>query len=105
MEEKRKSKRYKRENEITITIACDMENYPAKKILYNLSKDISDTGIQIQVNHFLPVNSHVHIKIKCDDPPQLIEALGKVKWIRSTFADERYEAGLEILYIHPPEEG
>jgi len=97
MEDKRKAKRLKEDNEITITIISGEENHTKEKIIYNISKDISESGARIQANSFLPVDTPLKIKVTLKNPPQMITAFGKVKWIKILFADEFYEAGLEFV--------
>jgi hypothetical protein len=92
------AKRLEEEDETTITIISAGEKPPQVKIIYHLSKDISMSGARIQANRFLPVNSLLKIEITLENPHQMIAALGKVKWIKSLFADESYEAGLEFVY-------
>ena len=99
MEERRKAERLKGENEITITVISGGKNLPKEKIIYNLSKDISESGARIQSNSFLPVDTLLNIKGMLRNTPQMITALGKVKWIKSIFADEIFEAGLEFVNI------
>jgi hypothetical protein len=99
MEERRKVKRLKEEDELTITVLSGGENLPKEKIFYTLSKDISSSGARIQSNSFLPVDTLLNIKVMLKNTPQMISALGKVKWIKSIFADEFFEAGLEFVNI------
>ena len=97
MFEKRKSKRLAEENEITIKI-IPKEKLPAdRKTIYHISKDISSSGARIRANEFLPVDTLIKIKLNLKDPPRMLTALGKVKWIRSLYGDESYEAGLEFV--------
>jgi hypothetical protein len=97
MEERRRADRLKKDNEITITVISSGVNPPKEKIIYNLSKDISVSGARIQVNGFLPVDTRLNINFKFEKPPKTITVLGKVKWIKSLFADEFFEAGLEFI--------
>ena len=98
MDEKRRAKRLEEEDELTITIISEGKKPSKVKIIYHFSKDISASGARIQANRFLPVDSLVKIEITLENPHQMIAALGKVKWIKSLFADESYEAGLEFVY-------
>jgi hypothetical protein len=95
---RRKSERLEEEYEITITVLSGRENHPKVKIMYNFTMDISESGARIQANSFLPINALINIKVTLNNPPKMITALGKVKWIKSLFADEYFEAGLEFVY-------
>ena len=95
--DKRKSKRLTQENEITIKIVPKEKLPSDKKTIYHISKDISSSGVRIQSNVFLPVNTLIKIQLNLKAPPRMVTALGKVKWIRSLYGDESYEAGLEFV--------
>ncbi len=97
MRDNRQAERLQQENEITIKIISTNKLPAGKKIIYHISKDISSTGARIQSNVFLPVDTLLKIQMILKDPPRLIEALGKVMWIRSLYADESFEAGLEFI--------
>ena len=97
MKEKRKAERLKEYNEITVSVISEEKNLPKEKIFYTLSKDISASGARIQSNSFLPIDTLLNIKVRLKNTPQMITALGKVKWIKSIFADEFFEAGLEFV--------
>jgi hypothetical protein len=97
MEERRKDERLKQEDEMTISVLSGGSNLPKDKIIYTLSKHISVSGTRIQANSFLPVDTLLNIKVTLKHPPQMITALGKVKWVRSLYADEFFEAGLEFF--------
>jgi hypothetical protein len=97
MYERRKAKRRNEENEIIITLSPGGMNHLTGEIIFNLSKDISESGTRIQINRFLPVGTQLNIKVTSKNPPQMIIAVGKVKWIKSIFADELFEAGLEFV--------
>ena len=97
MFDKRKSKRLAQENEITIKIVQNEKLPPNKKTIYHISKDISSSGARIQANVFLPVDTLIKIQLNLKDPPRMVTALGKIKWIRSLYGDESYEAGVEFV--------
>lgn len=96
MFEKRQSKRLEEENEITIKVVSTDKLPSNQKVIYHISKDISTTGARIRTNVFLPVDTLLKIELTLKDPPRLVVAVGKVKWIRSLYGDETYEAGLEF---------
>ncbi len=97
MYEKRRAERLEQENEITIKIVSKGRLSPDKKIIYHISKDISSSGTRIQANAFLPVDTLLKIQLTLKQPPRMVTALGKVKWVRSLYADESFEAGLEFV--------
>ena len=97
MEEKRRAPRLKEDNEVTIIVVSGREHLPPKKINWYLSKDISKSGIRIQTNIFLPVNTQLKIEITLKDPPQMITAFAKVIWIKRFSTNDFCEAGLKFF--------
>ena len=97
MYERRRSERLAEENEIAINIVSKDKLSPDKRIHYHISKDISSSGARIQSNVFLPVDTLIKIQLTLKQPPRMVTALGKVKWARSLYADESFEAGLEFV--------
>ena len=95
--ERRIAPRLEEDNDVTITIISGDKYFPKEKINYNLSKDISESGIRIQANIFLPVNTKLNIKVTLKDPPQMITTFAKVKWIKKLPTIDFYEAGLEFV--------
>ena len=97
MHEKRRSERLDEENEITIEIVSKGKQPPKKNKIYHISKDISSKCARIQADTFLPVDTLVKIQLTLKHPPRMVTALGKIKWVRSLYADESFEAGLEFI--------
>ena len=95
--ELRKAERLNEEHEITITIVSEDENLPKEKILYKFSKDISESGIKIQGNIPLPVDTILKIDLTLESLHQKITALGKIKRIEFNTEDGSYEAGVEFV--------
>jgi hypothetical protein len=101
MYEKRKAKRLEEKSEINLTIVSGGKKSPEEKIMYNQSKDISVLGARIRANIFLPIDTILKIDFTLKNPHQLmISTIGKVKWIKSLFANESYAAGVE--FVHTP---
>jgi hypothetical protein len=102
MDEKRRERRLKDENEITIHIVPGGKKPLKEKFFYNYSKDISMSGARIQSHSFLPVETHLMIEMKLKTLHQMITVLGKVKWIKNIFGEEFYEEGVE--FVNTPDE-
>ena len=96
-DELRKAERLNEEHEITITIVSKVENLPKEKIRYKFSKDISESGIKIQGNIPLPVDTLLKIDLTLESLRQKITALGKIKRIEFNTEDGSYEAGVEFV--------
>ena len=102
MDERRRSRRLKEENEITITILAGNKKYPKEKVIYNTGKDISASGANIQSNIFLPIDTLLKIDFKLKNLQHMITTMGKVKWIKIICEDECYDAGIE--FVNTPQE-
>lgn len=101
MAEKRRAKRVREEASVKITLVSRDILPAGKKISYNLTKDISSSGAKIQFNTFLPINTLLKIEIFVKEPPRLISAIGKVRWVKSLYADEWFEMGIEFVDASP----
>jgi len=97
MKEKRKAKRLKEFNEITISVISGEKNIPKERISYNYSEDISASGAKIRGNILLPVDTLLKIEFTLKTLKKHITALGKVKWIKLIIEDKFYEAGVEFV--------
>jgi hypothetical protein len=97
MDERRGTPRIKEENKVTITVISGEENLPKKIINFFLSRDISKSGIGIQTNIFLPVNTQLKIDVTFKDQPQMITACAKVIWIKRFSSNDFCEAGLKFF--------
>jgi hypothetical protein len=95
--EKRKAKRIKKENKITIKVISEEATPGNRTIIYHLTKDISFKGVKIQTNTFLPINTLLNIELSLTKPPRAIKAIGRVRWIRSRYSDEKFEMGIEFI--------
>lgn len=99
--ERRRAPRLEEKNEITINTISIVKKSSEEKIMYNHSSDISVLGAKIKVNSFLPIDTLLKIDFTLKNPqPIIISTIGKVKWIKSLFANESYEAGVE--FVHTP---
>jgi hypothetical protein len=103
MDEKRRVERLKKDNQVTITIVSDGETNSKGKVVLGQSRDVSVLGTKIQVNYFLPVDSLLKIDFTFKDLCNKITAIGKVRWIKTIFTDESYEAGVEFVNLSSDE--
>jgi len=102
MEERRRAKRLKEENEVTITVVSCPKNPPKEKVIYNYSEDLSASGTRIRAHVLLPVDTLVKIDFTLKRMKQHITTLGKVKWIKIIINDAAYEEGVE--FVNTPQE-
>ena len=96
-DELRKAQRLNEEHNITITILSDNVNLLKEKILYKFSKDISESGVKIQGNVPLPVDTLLKIDLSLGRLHKDVTALGKVKWVEFNTEEGSFEAGVEFV--------
>jgi len=101
MEEKRKTRRLKEENKISLTVIENKKHHHLReKKFHSHSIDISRSGARIHSGVLLPVDTRVSIKMTLKAMGKMVTTVGKVKWIRgSIFKDRSYEAGVEFVCI------
>ncbi|MFC2168356.1 PilZ domain-containing protein [Acidobacteriota bacterium] len=95
--EKRQEKRIGKENRVQITISKNYEIHSHQRIFYRLTKDISEHGMKIISDTFVPKGVIFRIRLCLKDPHRIIRINGEVRWTRSLFADERFETGLKFV--------
>lgn len=61
-----------------------------------LSRDISQGGIRVNLNTFVPLNAELDIQIQLGSE-KVAAGGGRVAWIRKVPFSERYQAGLKFL--------
>lgn len=105
MKERRRTKRIKEEDKVTISINSEVNNKKIRKTYHVLTKDISTNGFRIPVDAFIPVNTVLKIKITLENPARLIYAIGKVQWVRNLYNQEIYETGIEFIDMPPYQAG
>ena len=103
MEERRKAPRMTEENEVTITVDSEENNFAHGKIrdifIDNCTKDISASGAGIKTNIRLPVDALIELEFTSIGVREQIKTLGKVKWVKVIIEDESYEAGIEFCGV------
>jgi Tfp pilus assembly protein PilZ len=102
MVEKRRAKRINDEDEIVVTVFADGKKFPKEKYFNNHSKNISQLGVRIKSDIYLPPGSFIkaEMKLKSKYPP--ITIIGKVQWIKPIKGEKTFEAGVEFFV--PPNE-
>ena len=103
MGKKRIENRLNQQNKVTITVVSGVSQLPAKRIIYNLTKDISVRGAKLRSNCFLRKGALLKINLTLNNPtPQIIRVIGKVQWVKSIFTDELFEVG--VMFVDTPTE-
>lgn len=97
MSEKRREKRVREQALFKITLISKDTAETHPKIIHHTTKDISLIGAKIHTNTFLPVGSFLKIDLSLTEPPQMVSAYAKVRWVKSVYADELFELGIEFM--------
>ncbi len=95
MNEKRKSRRKKEGNLVTIDLISEEESQSSEKTSFAISDDISICGIKILSETLFPIDSLLRIKLTLEKTKKTINMTGKVRWARS-LSDKLHEIGIEI---------
>jgi len=61
-----------------------------------VAKDLSEGGLQIRLNHFVPLDTELILKIRLASE-NVLECSARVVWIEKSRFGENYQAGLEFL--------
>ncbi len=61
-----------------------------------IAQDLSAGGIRIRSHAFIPVGEQVSLGIQLKDSDQVVEVVGRVKWIRYNPHSESYQIGVEF---------
>ena len=99
--EKRKAKRIKEEAKVIIALLSKDLVPPGKTVSYNLTKDISSKGMKIRTDTFLPIDAMLKIELSLTKPTRFISVLGKVRWVKTLYAGESFQMGIEFVEASP----
>ena len=94
--EKRKEPRFDELNEITIEPRQSEVLGVERGIYYAQTKNASPGGMKIQTLMKFPLETVLTIKLQSRKTGKLIQATGKVKWVKSIGEDGGFEIGLEF---------
>lgn len=65
----------------------------------SLGKDISQGGVQIRVQQFLPLRSIVNLKIHLTNPSRTVPVKGLVVWVREVPESEVFDIGIQFMEL------
>jgi c-di-GMP-binding flagellar brake protein YcgR len=99
LKERRQYKRIAVRKKVRLKLP-DIEDKPCgKSFCYSLCEDISQGGIKIPSEYFLPVKQTINMEVFLENSFGIICTRGEVRWIASTNADFKYEVGIEFVDI------
>jgi hypothetical protein len=96
MIERRREKRKKEINRISIEYLPEGQIYRSKKVNFGLTEDLSLCGIKILTDKFFPIDKVMKLSLSLGRNYETIYLIGKVKWAKSR-GEEAYEIGLEVV--------
>ena len=96
MIERRKEKRRKEVNRISLEYLTEDQLYRSKKVNFGLTEDLSLCGVKILTDTFFPIGKVMKVSLSLGRNYETIYLIGKVRWINS-LDDEAYEIGLEVV--------
>lgn len=95
LEERRRNRRIQVRKKVRLKLP-DIEDKPCgRSFCYSLSENISQGGIKIPSEYFLPVNQTILLDIFLEDSFGMVNARGEVRWVTRTNT-ENYEVGIEF---------
>ena len=99
--EKRRERRKEEENKVTISVVTKHKPSEIVDHIYALTRDISMSGVKIQTDADLPINTLLKIEMALAKSHRLISVIGKVKWVKQLYGDEVFEVGVEFVDTPP----
>ena len=63
----------------------------------SLASDISQGGVCIRIQEFIPLRSVLQMKIHLNNPPRTVPVKGEVVWIREVPHSEVFDVGIKFL--------
>ncbi|MFA5060470.1 MAG: PilZ domain-containing protein [Candidatus Omnitrophota bacterium] len=66
-----------------------------------LSCDISETGMKINIDDFVPVHSEMILQTKLANIDTVVDLKGKVAWLQQIPYSDRYYVGVEFTNVDP----
>jgi hypothetical protein len=95
MIERRREKRRKEVNRVSLEYLPEGQIYRSKKVNFGLTEDLSLCGIKILTDKFFPIGKVMKISLCLGRNYETIYLIGRVKWAKSR-GEEAYEIGLEV---------
>lgn len=62
-----------------------------------LACDISEGGLRVHFNDFIPIGSEVLLQMKLRSASKVFDLVGQVKWLQRVPYSDRYQMGLEFV--------
>jgi hypothetical protein len=66
----------------------------------SLGADISDGGVRIRVQQFIPLKTILNLKLHLKDPTRVVPVKGQVVWVREVPHSDVFDIGIRFLQAH-----
>jgi hypothetical protein len=96
MIERRKEKRKKEINRISIEYFAEGQLYRSKKVNFGLTGDLSLCGLKILTDKSFPIDKVMKVSLSLGRDFDDVDVIGRVKWIKS-LDNQAFEIGLEVV--------
>lgn len=67
-----------------------------------VARDISEDGIRLDLEDFVPINSEMILQMKFHDSPVAMDIKGRVVWSQQVPYSDRYHVGFQFVETNPP---
>lgn len=96
IQERRKSRRLK------VRLPVTYEQLGGnKRFGETVTKDISSTGLRINMANFFASNNDFLVKLRFPEVNRVVEAIAKIAWSHRISYSDQYQAGLQFSEINP----
>ena len=96
MKERRKSKRKKEGNRVTIEPISEDKGLTGENNGFAITDDISLYGIKVMTEPYFPIDSLLKIDLSLAKAKKIVTMIGRVKWIKR-IGDNLNELGIEMV--------
>lgn len=94
--ERRQTKRLK------TSLPVNFEHLGSSRIFgESTTKDISLTGLRMNMDDFFPSNSTFLLKLRFPEVNKVVEGIARVVWSTRASYSDQYQAGMEFLEMNP----
>lgn len=94
MENRRREKRFKQENDVLLQFAIDEKDAKNNALTYDLSLN----GVRIITKKYFPVETVIRTEIDLSSSSQYVKIDGKVRWVKKLEDEDLYAIGVEFLH-------
>jgi len=96
-QDRRQHARQPRDERVVVQVSSStVETLPAGSIVRCSTKDVSATGMRLQLNQSVPDGCLLELWVEISNHPTKFYLAGEVKWCQELDEDKRYLVGIEL---------